>query len=100
MTWVVTAFYSKNFKVVAGLGPKNVINLLVTEDLEVDEALADAGEEAGQRRVQRVDQDEREDAVADAELAQHVHLSGKKANLRELLVGRIYFKEIVGRSPF
>ncbi len=50
------------------------MHLLVGEPVEVDERLADAGEEAGYGRVDGVYEDEGEDAVADAELSHDVDL--------------------------
>jgi len=49
-------------------------DLLVGKPVEVDERLADAGEEAGDGGVDGVDEDEGEDAVADAELSHDVNL--------------------------
>ena len=49
--------------------------LLVGEPVVVDEGFADAGQKAGGGRVDGVDQDEGEHAVADAELSDDVNLN-------------------------
>ena len=53
-------------------------DLLVGEPVEVDERLADGGEEAGDGGVDGVDEDEGEDALADAELSDDVNLKEQR----------------------